>query len=58
MKGREYNPQIIEEKWQRKWKKDGIFNVEMDLNTKKYYVLEIIQLVIHLQGINGCKDLM
>lgn len=37
----EYNPQEIERYWQEKWKADKIFEVEMDPNKKKYYVLEM-----------------
>jgi len=37
----EYNPKIIEEKWQKKWENDKIFEVKKDPNKKKYYVLEM-----------------
>jgi len=37
----DYIPQEIEKKWQEKWKKDKIFEVKMDPNKKKYYVLEM-----------------
>ncbi|TFF88324.1 MAG: leucine--tRNA ligase, partial [Promethearchaeota archaeon] len=41
MSNREYNPQKIEKKWQDKWKKDGIFEVNMHKKKEKYYVLEM-----------------
>ncbi|TFG00511.1 MAG: leucine--tRNA ligase [Promethearchaeota archaeon] len=37
----EYNPQKIEEKWQARWEKDGIFEVKMDSEQEKFYVLEM-----------------
>jgi leucyl-tRNA synthetase len=37
----EYNAKIIEEKWQKKWEQDKIFEVKKDLKKKKYYVLEM-----------------
>jgi leucyl-tRNA synthetase len=37
----EYNAQKIEKKWQEKWQKDKIFEVSMDSNKEKYYVLEM-----------------
>jgi len=37
----EYNPQEIEKKWQAKWKKDKIFEVNREPKRKKYYVLEM-----------------
>ncbi len=37
----EYKPQKIEEKWQKRWKEDKIFEVSMDSERKKYYVLEM-----------------
>ncbi|MFX1418916.1 MAG: leucine--tRNA ligase [Promethearchaeota archaeon] len=37
----EYDAQRIEKKWQKKWEKDKIFEVKMDSNKKKYYVLEM-----------------
>ena len=37
----EYNAQKIEKKWQEKWQKDKIFEVNMDSNKEKYYVLEM-----------------
>lgn len=37
----DYKPQEIEEKWQKKWNDDKIFEVERDTKKKKYYVLEM-----------------
>ncbi|MFX1377858.1 MAG: leucine--tRNA ligase [Promethearchaeota archaeon] len=37
----EYDPQKIETKWQQKWEKDRIFEVDIDRKKKKYYVLEM-----------------
>ncbi len=37
----DYDPLKIEKKWQERWKKDAIFEVEMDPNKEKYYVLEM-----------------
>ena len=31
----------IQEKWQNKWEKEKIFQVELDSKKKKYYVLEM-----------------
>jgi len=32
---------VIQEKWQNKWEKEKIFQVELDSKKKKYYVLEM-----------------
>ncbi|MFW9970111.1 MAG: leucine--tRNA ligase [Candidatus Odinarchaeota archaeon] len=37
----EYNPQLIEKKWQERWEKDKIFEVKEESNKKKFYVLEM-----------------
>ena len=37
----DYNPAIIEKKWQDKWEEDEIFKVKEDQKKKKYYVLEM-----------------
>jgi leucyl-tRNA synthetase len=37
----EYDPQKIEVKWQEKWEKDKIFEVEKNPKKEKYYVLEM-----------------
>lgn len=37
----DYNPQKIEEKWQKKWEEAKIFEVQKDLKKKKYYILEM-----------------
>jgi leucyl-tRNA synthetase len=36
-----YEPQKIEEKWQERWEKEKIFEVDMDPKKDKYYVLEM-----------------
>jgi hypothetical protein len=36
-----YNPQAIEEKWQRYWEQNKVFKVSEDPNRKKYYLLEM-----------------
>lgn len=38
---RDYNPNIIEKKWQKKWEEEKIFEVKKDSKKKKYYVLEM-----------------
>lgn len=37
----EFNHQKIEKKWQERWEKDKIFEVKIDPNKEKYYVLEM-----------------
>ncbi|MDP8299610.1 MAG: leucine--tRNA ligase [Candidatus Tantalella remota] len=34
-----YNPTEIEEKWQKKWKKEGLFKVDVKETANKYYCL-------------------
>jgi len=36
-----YNPQQIEEKWQRYWEENKLFEVTEDPNKEKYYLLEM-----------------
>ncbi len=36
-----YDPEKIEKKWQQVWKDSGCFEVEVDHNKPKYYVLEM-----------------
>jgi leucyl-tRNA synthetase len=36
-----YNPQEIEEKWQRRWETDKTFSAKEDGQKKKYYLLEM-----------------
>ncbi len=36
-----YEPEQIEEKWQKTWTENGTFHVETDESTPKYYVLEM-----------------
>ncbi len=36
-----YDPQKIEEKWQKKWDENNIFKVEVDPQKPKYYCLEM-----------------
>ena len=38
---RKYEPQIIEEKWQKIWEEQKLFRVHEDPSKKKYYVLEM-----------------
>ncbi|TXT65879.1 MAG: Leucine--tRNA ligase [Promethearchaeota archaeon] len=41
MRNMKYEPQKIEEKWQERWEKEKIFEVDMDPKKDKYYVLEM-----------------
>ncbi len=36
-----YNPKEIESKWRENWDKKNLYQVEVDKNKKKYYVLEM-----------------
>ncbi len=36
-----YNPEKIEEKWQKIWEEEGLFKTKDDPGKKKYYVLEM-----------------
>ncbi|MHA1268681.1 MAG: leucine--tRNA ligase [Candidatus Helarchaeota archaeon] len=36
-----YDPEQIENKWQKRWSDKKIFEIEFDLNKKKYYCLEM-----------------
>ncbi|MBY8981786.1 MAG: leucine--tRNA ligase [Candidatus Lokiarchaeota archaeon] len=36
-----YDPQKIEQKWQKRWEEDKIFEVNVDKTKKKYYILEM-----------------
>ncbi len=36
-----YDPQAVEEKWQRRWDEGGIFKVKEDPEKEKYYLLEM-----------------
>ena len=36
-----YNPEAIEKKWQKEWQDSGCFEVEVDQDKPKYYVLEM-----------------
>lgn len=38
---REYNPELIELKWQRVWQEQGLLQVEEDSAKEKYYLLEM-----------------
>jgi len=38
----EYNPQAIEEKWQKRWAEARVFESEADPSKPKYYVLEML----------------
>ncbi len=37
----DYNPQAIEQKWQRRWTETGAFEVEIDDDREKFYCLEM-----------------
>ncbi|MHA1337941.1 MAG: class I tRNA ligase family protein, partial [Promethearchaeota archaeon] len=37
----QYDPKKIEKKWQERWEKERIFEVNIDKKKKKYYVLEM-----------------
>ncbi len=36
-----YNPEVIERKWQSFWEKENVFEVALDNDKKKYYLLEM-----------------
>jgi leucyl-tRNA synthetase len=38
----EYDPQVIEPKWQKKWEESGVFAAEADSARPKYYLLEML----------------
>ena len=38
----EYEPQRVEEKWQKVWAEEGIFNADEDPTRSKYYVLAML----------------
>ncbi len=38
----EYNPQAIEEKWQKRWEQERVFESEADPARPKYYALEML----------------
>jgi leucyl-tRNA synthetase len=38
----EYNPQVIEAKWQKRWADARVFETEADPSKPKYYVLEML----------------
>lgn len=38
---RKYEPQVIEEKWQKIWEENKLFRVHEDSSKKKYYLLEM-----------------
>lgn len=38
---RKYDPQVIEEKWQKIWEENKLFRVHEDSSKKKYYLLEM-----------------
>ena len=39
---REYHPQEIEPKWQRKWEADGLYHSDIDHSRKKFYALTML----------------
>jgi leucyl-tRNA synthetase len=38
----EYDPQAVEQKWQKKWEQQGAFNADADPGRPKYYLLEML----------------
>ncbi len=38
----DYNPQVIERKWQKRWQENRVFESEADPQKPKYYVLEML----------------
>jgi leucyl-tRNA synthetase len=36
-----YEPHRIEEKWQKIWEEEGVFQVEEETGKEKYYLLEM-----------------
>jgi leucyl-tRNA synthetase len=39
---KEYNPQEIEPKWQKRWETDGLYNADVDEKRQKYYALTML----------------
>jgi leucyl-tRNA synthetase len=39
---REYNPNVIESKWQKKWEADGLYEANIDETREKYYALTML----------------
>ncbi len=40
--GRDYKPQEIEPKWQRKWEADGLYQADIDPSREKFYALTML----------------
>jgi len=38
----EYDPQAVEQKWQKRWEEKGVFQADMDPARPKYYLLEML----------------
>ena len=38
----QYDPWVIEAKWQQRWEEERVFEVEADPSKPKYYVLEML----------------
>ena len=38
----EYNFKAIEQKWQKRWREEGTYRVEVDPSRPKFYVLDKI----------------
>ncbi len=38
----EYDPQVVEKKWQARWNADHAFEADADLSRQKYYMLEML----------------
>jgi leucyl-tRNA synthetase len=39
---KKYNPTEIEEKWQKRWREEGTFDVDPISGVKKFYLLEML----------------
>jgi len=39
---KQYQPENIEPKWQKKWEDDGLYHADIDPNRKKYYALTML----------------
>ncbi len=38
----EYDPQAVEQKWQKRWEETGVFHADVDPARPKYYLLEML----------------
>lgn len=39
---KKYDPQVIEQKWQKKWESEKTFKCEVDHSKEKYYILDML----------------